>query len=146
MTRTKVSFAMKIRRRTIKKPRVEMIPLIDAVFLILVFFIYAFLSMTVHRGLTVSLPSATVSLVNTEDYAAITVREDDALFFNKQPVDLPRLRHELEKLAAKDPDVHIYINGDKRAHHGTVVSVLDTVKAAGIEKLSIEIDDTQSTS
>ena len=40
----------------IKKPRIEMLPLIDIVFLLLIFFIYAMLSMAVHRSLPVSLP------------------------------------------------------------------------------------------
>ena len=46
---------MKIQLPAIKKARIEMLPLIDIVFLLLVFFIYAMLSMAVHRGLPVEL-------------------------------------------------------------------------------------------
>ncbi|MBW1821228.1 MAG: biopolymer transporter ExbD, partial [Deltaproteobacteria bacterium] len=44
---------MKLKLYKTKNPRIEMLPLIDVVFLLLVFFIYAMLSMAVHRGLPV---------------------------------------------------------------------------------------------
>ena len=49
----------------IKKPRIEMLPLIDIVFLLLVFFIYAMLSMAVHRSLPVVLPTSSAAQVDT---------------------------------------------------------------------------------
>ena len=56
-----------------KGPRIEMIPLIDVVFLILVFLIYAILSMVIHRGFKVDLPQATTAEIDREDYVSITV-------------------------------------------------------------------------
>ena len=50
---------MKVNLRVAKKARIEMLPLIDIVFLLLVFFIYTMLSMAVHRGLPVVLPNST---------------------------------------------------------------------------------------
>ena len=49
---------MKIMLRNKKRARIEMLPMIDIVFLLLVFFIYAMLSMAVHRGLPVNLPAS----------------------------------------------------------------------------------------
>ncbi len=49
---------MKLNLDTQRKVRIEMLPLIDIVFLLLVFFIYAMLSMAVHRGLPVVLPTS----------------------------------------------------------------------------------------
>jgi biopolymer transport protein ExbD len=129
---------MKLKKKTIKKPRVEMIPLIDSVFLILVFFIYAFISMTLHKGLPVNLPHATASSIDQADYCSITVSKDDTLFLNKQPTDIPALKVALNEMYASDKELRVYINGDKDAHHGAVVQVLDCVRAVGIEKVSIE--------
>ncbi len=56
-----------------KGPRIEMIPLIDVVFLILVFMIYAMLSMVIHRGFKVELPHASTSEIDRKDYVSITV-------------------------------------------------------------------------
>ena len=53
---------MKIRRRKLKAVRIEMLPLIDVVFLLLVFFIYAMLSMAIHRGMQLDLPQSSTAL------------------------------------------------------------------------------------
>ena len=131
---------MKIRRHAIKRPRVEMIPLIDTVFLILVFFIYAFLSMTVHRGLPVTLPAATTAHIDKQDYCAITVTADDRIFVNKVSVTGDALASWLRGVVMKNKDIRVYINADKAAHHGAVVTALDAVRACGIEKGSIETE------
>ncbi len=55
---------MKLQLALPKKPRIEMLPLIDIVFLLLVFFIYAMLSMAVHRGLPVELPLSTTAEID----------------------------------------------------------------------------------
>ncbi|MCA1809797.1 MAG: ExbD/TolR family protein, partial [Kiritimatiellia bacterium] len=55
-----------------RKARVEMLPLIDVVFLLLVFFIYAMLSMVLHRGIKVALPEVGQADVNRRDYLAVT--------------------------------------------------------------------------
>ena len=52
---------MKVNIKKGKRPRIEILPLIDIVFLLLVFFIYAMLSMAVHRGLHVMLPSSSTA-------------------------------------------------------------------------------------
>ncbi len=129
---------MKIRKRAIKKPRVEMLPLIDSVFLILVFFIYAFLSMTVHRGVPVSLPTAISAQINKQDYLSITITEHDEMYLNKELKRIGDLRERLITAYTENTDLRVYINGDKNARHGLVVKVLDCVRVAGIEKVSIE--------
>jgi len=56
---------MKVSRRYTTKARIEMIPLIDVIFLLLVTFIFFTISMTIHRGLPVQLPSASSAMVET---------------------------------------------------------------------------------
>ena len=129
---------MKIKRRQLKKPRVEMLPLIDSVFLILVFFIYAFLSMTVHRGLPVDLPTASSAVLDKKDYISVTVDSRNQLYLNKEEITLSDLNGRLRRVAAATPDVHVYINGDEKAAHGTIVGILDLLQTIGIEKVSIE--------
>ncbi len=117
-----------------------MVPLIDSVFLILAFFIYGSLAMTVHRGLPLHLPHAAAALIDKADHCAITVTADNTYFLNKEPVTLTDLEGRLRALLAATPGVRVYLNGDKDSSHGAVVAVLDRVRAAGIENLSIETD------
>ena len=86
-----------------RKARIEMLPLIDVVFLLLVFFIYAMLSMVVHRGLRVELPSAATAEVDRYEYVGITVTKDNALFVGEEPVELSSLVDEVRaRMGSKD--------------------------------------------
>src|SRR5210317_1114866 len=67
---------MKIHLPATKKARIEMLPLIDIVFLLLVFFIYAMLSMAVHRGMNVELPGSTQSEQSPESRLSVSVAVD----------------------------------------------------------------------
>ena len=55
-----------------RSPRIEMLPLIDIVFLLLVFFIYAMLSMAVHRGMPVILPTSSTAEIDKELIISVT--------------------------------------------------------------------------
>ena len=57
---------MRLTEQPIKRARIEMIPLIDVVFLLLIFFIYTMLSMTIHKGIPVLLPKAKTGLIERE--------------------------------------------------------------------------------
>ena len=118
-----------------KKARVEMLPLIDVVFLLLVFFIYAMVSMVVHHGLKVDLPSAGSVSLEQEDYIAITIDADNHLFLNEEPVELDGLAARVLALrgATAKP---VFINGDRQADLGLAIELLDDLKKAGIEEVS----------
>jgi biopolymer transport protein ExbD len=123
-----------------RKPRIEMVPLIDCFFLILVFFIYGVLSMVVQKGLSVQLPKASASVLSQEDYLSITVTKTGEIFLNKQPASLEQLPLILSKEKTSNPKQKVFINADKFAYHGRVIRVLDMVRSAGIEQVSFETD------
>ena len=114
-----------------KKARVEMLPLIDVVFLLLVFFIYAMVSMVVHHGLKVDLPGAGTSTLEKDDYIAITIDAENHLFLNDEPVEADGLAARIKGLGKP-----VFINGDRQADLGLAIELLDDLKQAGIEKVS----------
>jgi biopolymer transport protein ExbD len=114
-----------------KKARVEMLPLIDVVFLLLVFFIYAMVSMVVHHGLKVDLPSVGTSSLEKEDYISITIDAENHLFLNEEPVAAAGLAARVKAL-----NKPVFINGDRQADLGLAIELLDDLKQAGIEKVS----------
>ncbi|OHB87218.1 MAG: hypothetical protein A3D13_10500 [Planctomycetes bacterium RIFCSPHIGHO2_02_FULL_40_12] len=119
-----------------KGPRIEMIPLIDIVFLLLVFFIYAMLSMVVHRGFKVDLPQATTAEIDRKDYVSITVDKDNRILLNKAEVLIEDLSEKVKTIA--EAGTKIFINGDKEAGLGVVISVLDTLRRDGIKDVYFE--------
>lgn len=115
-----------------------MIPLIDVVFLLLVFFIYSMLSMTIHRGLPVNLPTASTSLVDKKAFITITVQQDGGLFLEDRAVDARTLASLLRQEKQKDPDIRVYLRADKEVSYQKAVEVMDLVRSAGIHKLALE--------
>jgi biopolymer transport protein ExbD len=129
---------MRIRRDFSKKPRIEMIPLIDVVFLLLVFFIYSMLSMTVHRGLPVNLPTASTATVDRETFITITLQRDGRLFVEDREVDTRTLPAFLIEQRKKNPKVQVYLRADREVSYQRAVEVMDLVRSAGIHKLALE--------
>jgi biopolymer transport protein ExbD len=129
---------MKIRREFSRRPRIEMIPLIDVVFLLLVFFIYSMLSMTIHRGLHVNLPTASTASVDKEIFITITLQRDGQLFLEDRAVDSHTLPSLLIKERKQNPDIQVYLRADREVSYHRAVEVMDLVRSAGINKLALE--------
>ncbi len=118
-----------------KKARVEMLPLIDVVFLLLVFFIYAMVSMVVHRGLKVELPAAGTATLEQNDYISITIDADNNLYLNRTPAQADNLAEQVRRLRGPSTKP-VFIAGDQTADLGLAIELLDDLKKAGIEEVS----------
>ncbi len=118
-----------------KKARVEMLPLIDVVFLLLVFFIYAMVSMVVHHGMKVDLPHAGTSVLDQSDYIAITIDAENRLFLNEEPTEADGLADRVLALRGTE-DKPVFINGDRKADLGLAIELLDSLKKVGIGEVS----------
>lgn len=118
-----------------KKARVEMLPLIDVVFLLLVFFIYAMLSMVVHHGMKVELPSAAMAAQDPQEHIAITIDADNHLLLNNEPVAMDNLPERVLALRGGDQKP-VFIDGDQTADLGLALTLLDQLTQAGIEEVS----------
>lgn len=118
-----------------KKARVEMLPLIDVVFLLLVFFIYAMLSMVVHHGLKVSLPTAGTAAMNRSDYIDITIDADNRVYLNNKSIMIGDLPAAVLRLRGNKPKP-VFIDGDQKADLGLAIKLLDTLRKAGIKNVS----------
>lgn len=121
-----------------RKARVEMLPLIDIVFLLLVFFIYAMLSMVVHLGLRVELPTASTARVDTREYVSITLTSDNAIYLDKERVALDELADRVVKRMDGRKDTPVFIHGDIRAELGVAIQILDLLKRVGVRQVSFE--------
>ena len=118
-----------------KKARVEMLPLIDVVFLLLVFFIYAMVSMVMHHGLQVDLPSAGTAVMDRNDYISITIDADNNLYLDSQPAQLEDLPARVLQLRT-GTEKPVFIEGDKQADLGLAIELLDDLKKIGIKEVS----------
>ena len=129
---------MKLQRAFVKRGRIEMLPLIDIVFLLLVFFIYAMLSMVVHRGIPIDLPAATTSRVDQSDYLSLSIEEDGSIYLDKDRATLSTLPDVLRQRRVEQPDLKLFIGGDRAVRYEKVIEVLDVVRQAGISRVAFE--------
>ena len=82
---------MRVPRREPEKARIEVIPMIDIIFFLLVFFMISTLSMTINRGLPVNLPRAASSQRELRESFNITVTREGDIFLNKEPITLQEI-------------------------------------------------------
>jgi biopolymer transport protein ExbD len=120
-----------------RRARIEIVPLIDVVFLLLVFFIYAMLSMTVYRGLRVSLPHAAGETEKMETLI-IAIGEDNTLWVDEYPVTLTEAVT-LARTRVTDETQPVLISGDRRADLGVSIELLSALREAGIESVSFQV-------
>ena len=128
---------MKIPRASAKKARIEIIPMIDTMFFLLVFFMIATLSMTLQHGMPVNLPQANTATDNIPEEASLTLTTQGELFFNKDLIGLAELESRLANLLQTSGEPSVIINADEAVTHGRVIEVMDTVRKTGITNLAI---------
>ncbi len=120
-----------------KKPRIEIIPMIDTMFFLLVFFMIATLSMTLQKGMPVNLPTAESFADNLPENISLTLTQDGTLYYNKEAITLQEFERRLENLRHTSSDPSLLINADKHVPHGRVIKIMDLIRLSGITSMGI---------
>ena len=123
-----------------KRARIEIIPLIDIMFILLASFMMVSLSQTHMKGIRVALPSQTRPPPNQQkDYVGIKIGAGDTVTFDGQYVPPEQVLPRLFQLHQANPGIKISISAEGMARHGDVITVLDMVRRVGIEKVGYQI-------
>ena len=125
------ALGMKVRaRRQPEEAEIIIIPMIDTMMFLLMFFIVASLALAVQNGLPVKLPKAGTGEKHSAQNLTITIGQAGEMHLNTKPITLDTEAAELKTLNVTDGTL-IIINADARVAHGTVVSVMDNARKAG---------------
>ena len=135
---------MKIRHLNTHQPRVEMLPLIDVVFLLLVVFIYTMLSMAVHKGMPVSLPAGQRVQPEKKASISVTVSRAGEIFVNKVPVALEELRTVLKRHPDVDAETGVLLFADREVAYQKLFDVLERVRQSGLHRISLQAEGEQA--
>ena len=125
----------------LKRARIEMLPLIDIVFLVLVVFIYAMLSMAVHRGVPVVLPQSATTSGEGDSRLSVNLQADGTLLLNRRPLGPAELQTELAQRAAEQPPPTVLLFADRNLPYQHLFQALDLIRQAGIEQISLQTED-----
>lgn len=113
---------------------INLAPLIDAILLLLIFFMLSS-SFTFQSGINVNLPKAVTSDTLQEENFIITITSEDVIYFRNAVYTIKELKAELDKPAQKARPV--LIKADRRASVGRIVDVWDLCRQLGVERVNI---------
>jgi biopolymer transport protein ExbD len=130
---------MKLDRGDQKRARIEIIPMIDVIFFLLVFFMISTLSMTVNRGLPVNLPTAATSQRDLREHLSITLTHDGELFLHRESITMQDLGPRVKAALAIEPERTVIMNADGEVRHSAVVALMDELRLAGVSSLAIAV-------
>ena len=131
---------MKINLPPTKKARIEMLPLMDIVFLLLVVFIYSMISMSVHNGMTVNLPVSSVAKPEKEFLISITIDKNNVIYMDKEKILLENLTEHLKSAAKDQKHPGVLLFAQKDIPYQNLFQVLDRIKDAGLSKISLQAE------
>jgi biopolymer transport protein ExbD len=121
---------------------IDLTPIVDVVFNLLIFFAVTLSFAATSGGINVNLPSATSADPVEAEQITVNMTQDGKLFYNDQDVDINGLAARLKEV--KNKESIIIIRADNTVPHGKVVQVMDTVKAEGLSKIAIAVDQAPS--
>ncbi|GAA0857689.1 biopolymer transporter ExbD [Aliiglaciecola litoralis] len=115
---------------------IDMTPMLDIVFIMLIFFIVTTVFVK-EAGIQVNKPGASQAFLPKNANIFIAVTEDGVIWMDKREIKVEAIQATLEKLLAEQPSDIVIIQADEKAEHGIVVKVMDQIKAAGIDQISV---------
>jgi biopolymer transport protein ExbD len=117
------------RIRDEEEAAIDMTPMLDIVFIMLIFFIVS-TSFLKEAGIEVQKPKAAKATQTKGANIFIAIRDTGEIWMDKRQVDVERVGANIERMLAETPTDVIVIQADKEAKHGIVMKVMDAIKAA----------------
>lgn len=122
---------------TVEEVRIELIPLIDVIFCILIFFILAAIQLTRQQSITVDLPQASTAATETRETMLVSIDMQGQVYIEQEPVTLERLFYEVQIYRHKNPQGVLVVYAAKTALYNDVVQVIDLLRAVGGDRIAL---------
>jgi len=124
-------------KRSTDEPRIDLTPMVDCVFLLLIFFMIS-TTFVETPGLTIKLPESTAQTIAREPQELkIYLDKDGQIFHQDRPVTLEGFKLLLRQAGAQAKETTFLLLADREARHGRVVMLMDLAQEAGFGKLAI---------
>lgn len=122
---------------TEESPQVDLTPLIDVVFILLIFFILS-ASFQKESSVEVDRPSASSSTVKEASKTlTVSVDRNHQIWFKGSVVNLTQLQFQMKSVVSKKEKINTIINADKSVDTGTLVQIIDAIRLSGISNVAI---------
>ncbi|MFK5951874.1 MAG: biopolymer transporter ExbD [Desulfobacterium sp.] len=126
-----------------KEAEINISPLIDLVFLLLIFFMVT-TSFVRETGIDVRRPSASTATLSENGNILVAVSDTGSIHFDGRKIDLRSLRSHITRALAQNPGGSVVIVADKVSYTGIVIRVMDQCRLAGAKRISIAASKKES--
>ncbi len=128
-----------MRRRRARKTEtseVNLTPMLDVVFIMLIFFIVT-ASFVKEAGIEITRPPAATAERQERGNIMVAITANDQIWIDRRPVDPRFVRANIERLHAENPQGSVVIQADKDSKNGLLVQVMDAARLAGVKSVSL---------
>lgn len=124
-------------RRGRGAPAIDLTPMVDVVFLLIIFFMVSTTFITLESGLPVDLPQASSAEAQAEGMPTVTIAADERIYAAGSEVSEDALVAAVESMLAADGGDTVILRADQTVQHGLTVRVMDAIKRAGAQRVAI---------
>ena len=121
--------------RKIESPRIELIPLLDVFFLILIFFFYSIFHLVEEKGIPVNLTTASSSVSQNDTQLLIVIDNSGRYLIDRDFVNLDTIKNRFSKI---DKNSNVLIRSDQNSPVGASIKVLDLAREINLKKISLQ--------
>ena len=119
-----------------EKEDIDMTPMLDVVFILLIFFIVT-ASFVKEAGIEVNRPEAATAVKKERANILVAISDKGEIWINKRRIDVRAVQANIERLKAENPQGTVVIQADKKATTDVLIKVMDSARAAGVYDVSI---------
>ena len=124
------------RRRRAEQSEVNLTPMLDVVFIMLIFFIVT-ASFVKEAGIEITRPPAATAVRQERGNIMVAITANDQIWIDRRQVDPRFIRANIERLHAENPQGSVVIQADKDSKNGLLVQVMDAARLAGVKSVSL---------
>lgn len=133
-----INFEMKRRR-----PRIELVPMIDVVFFMLFFFMLFSTMKTAQNGVPIDLPKSTHLGKPEQNTVLVMIDKNAKVYFGTQSVGLEELTRRIRFELKKDDQTRVIIKPDATVPYGELIKVMDSLAGVGVQRPLLGVDRQQ---
>ena len=121
-------------------PQLMLSPMIDMIFLLLVFFIVGTMYMSELRSIPIQLPQAKNSETLKKSSFTVSIKKDGSLYLDDIPIELQQLLKNVKIENVNNPEFFVMIRAEEEVNYKTVIKLIDELRGTGVNRLGLATD------